>query len=183
MVWYGVAYNNVILCLCLCFTYLFVENRLEFISNFVGLWKLNLLYLLRIEPTNPSKSASQLGIHKSVCAPAHNPQTELFLYGLYKMISNSKYDLKRGFSSLSLSLFHSLPFFLHACVWVWKTHINRSLSCSGVFCLRVCFYFSFHSFYSIFLNESPLIAIPKTLSAKKNAFPHFPFTWEFSNLI
>lgn len=144
MVWYGVAYNNVILCLCLClcFTYLFVENRLEFISNFVGLWKLNLLYLLRIEPTNPSKPASQLGIHKSVCAPAHNPQTELFLYGLYKMISNSKYDLKRGF--ISLPLFHSLPFSSCVCLGVKNTYKRFSLMFRCILLTSLLlFFFSF----------------------------------------
>lgn len=80
MVWYGVAYNNVIL--CLCFTYLFVENRLEFISNFVEPWKLNLLYLLRIEPTNPSKPASQLASHIQVRmrTRAQSPNRIIFVW-------------------------------------------------------------------------------------------------------
>lgn len=51
MVWYAL-YNDAIL--SLCFTYLFDENRLEFILNFERPWKLNLLHLLRIEPTNPT---------------------------------------------------------------------------------------------------------------------------------
>lgn len=68
---YGMArctlYNNVIF--SLYFTYLFVENRLEFISNFERPWKLNLLYLLRIEPTNSSiHPASQPVKHASPCA-------------------------------------------------------------------------------------------------------------------
>lgn len=76
MAWY--PYNNVVF--CLCFTYLFVENRLEFISNVERPWKLNLLYLLRIEPTNPSEAASRPAIRKSVCAHAQPPNWIIFVW-------------------------------------------------------------------------------------------------------
>lgn len=127
------------------------KNRLEFISNFERPWKLNSLYLLRIEPTNPTKPA----IRKSVYAHAltHNTpihiQTELFLYGLYKMISNSKYDLKRG---------------IRVCLSV-KIHINSFRSCSGVYFIYEIR--SLFSCFSFFYNERPLIAIPKTECQEK----------------